>query len=108
MKRLAILALALLAGCDAGTGVDGYRFEHAEWYRPDMHRRTVHHPSLEELRRTAPKAAIVAEGRELMGYSVIKADLSLCTMHVVDQRVLYTPEWVGHEDDHCVYGRYHH
>lgn len=104
---LALLALAILAGCK-GPAADGYKFEGAEYERAHVTLRIVTHDDLPSLRLAALGAgAQVEQGREIMAWSLISGDRATCTVHVVNPRRSYAPEWLGHELAHCIYGRWH-
>lgn len=100
--RGALPLLLLLSAC--GQSSDGYRFETAEFERESPGVRVVVHASLAELRKAAPANAQV-KGRDLYAWSYITRDA--CEMHIVDPRISYQPEWIGHETAHCIYGRWH-
>ena len=101
--RRAIIAAALLAlaGCDRQ---DGFRFERKEFERSTPNITVVTHPNLADLRAKAPRSAIDAE-HDLMGWSIIRSNG--CELHVVDPTRSWTPEWLGHEAAHCIWGRWH-
>lgn len=111
MTRRALLALAALAAtsCDQQpTAADGYQFERKEFTRLAPAATFVVHRSQAELVAAAPaatRAAVKAEGRSLMAWSVIRP--AGCEVHIVDPAVRYAPEWIGHEVAHCVFGRFH-
>lgn len=111
MKRLAFLALALLAGCDQQPASDGYTFGPKEFTHPDPAIHFVIHKSIEDLRAAAPydvNADARAQGRVLMAFSVMHpGGIGTCTVHIVDPAVSYQPEWIGHEVAHCIWGRWH-
>lgn len=110
MKRLALLALALLAGCDQPSA-DGYAFGAKEFTHTAPAIRFVVHRSLTDLRNAAPfdiNAQARSQGRELMAWSTLSGPgHTSCTVHIVDPAVSYQPEWIGHEVTHCIYGRWH-
>lgn len=105
MNRMMLLALGSLALSSCGEAADGYRFERKEYERADPSITIVTHPSLSDLRAKAPAAASVGENRELMAWSIIRADG--CEVHIVDPARSYQPQWIGHEVAHCVWGRWH-
>lgn len=102
-KMIAVAVALLLAGC-AQQGADGYQFDDMEFERPAPNITVVTHPSLAMLRAEAPEGA-VEQGRNLYAWSYISRDA--CEIHVVDPRVAYQPEWIGHEAAHCIWGRWH-
>jgi len=101
VRRAALFAVVLLAGCGPA---DGYTFEQKEFDRSAPNITVVTHPSLKDLREAAPASA--KEGKaELQAWSAITRHG--CEMHIVDPARSYQPEWIGHEATHCVYGRWH-
>lgn len=110
-KELAIVGAAVafslgLVGCErSNVGKDQYSFERKEYTQVAPIISVVEHPSLTDLRRSAPAAAQLHSDRELMAYSILNGDR--CEVHIVDPAVQYAPEWMGHEFTHCVYGRWH-
>lgn len=101
--RAGIVCALLLAGC-APQSSDGYQFDDMEFDRPTPNITVVTHPSLANLRAEAPAVAI-EPGRNLYAWSYLTRDA--CEIHVVDPRVAYQPEWIGHETAHCIWGRWH-
>lgn len=109
MKKLALLALLLLAGCDAqqSTKGDGYTFEQGSQRIAERSIRVVTYET-----ETALKAAYAEVGQrtlgpneDLFGFSVITK--TGCTIHALDPKVNYRPEELGHELTHCLYGEFH-
>lgn len=107
MKRVLLTAALLLAGCDGGSGADGYRFYRAEFERSQVTVTIVTHAGQAELRRAAVQLGVRAEGRRLMAFGLVDAARPACTIHIVDPAKAYRPEWIGHELTHCIRGRWH-
>lgn len=107
-----MLWLVALAACDGRqVGSDGYSFDHEEWNRTEYMTRNIMYDSLTELRQSAPKETH-ARDRELMAWSRLILDDEapggmICEKHFVDPAKVHAPEWVGHEEVHCIYGRWH-
>jgi hypothetical protein len=99
---IAFLILPLVSACDK-PAADGYQFGEPSWVQTDLRVTVVLVPSVEELRRIAPK---VEPGREVMAFARVSPDGS-CTIYKLDSRVRYAPEWDGHELNHCIFGEWH-
>lgn len=113
MKRshiaIAIIMPLSLAACDGGVGSDGYRFDKEEWSKTEYITRNVLYPSVVELRRNAPPET-QRDGHKLAAWSRISFNADgtmVCEKHIVDPAVVHAPEWIGHEDIHCIKGRWH-
>lgn len=109
MKALAAAALALtLCGCGQQPAADGYTFAKKEFQHETPVMQVIVHPSLADLRKTAPAAATdsIDQQHELMAYSILRPN-GRCEVHVVDPAASYQPEWMGHEFAHCIWGRWH-
>lgn len=107
--RIGLIALTLLIGCNEANPVaaDGYRFERAEWVNTDLRVRLVLHETVEDLAREAKRAGAAVSGEEaVQAWGEIDAHGN-CTLHIVDPRKRYMPEWIGHELTHCAFGRFH-
>lgn len=111
MKRgiitIAMAALSL-AGCQttqtaSREAADGYKFRAAEYRKLDVSVRVFEYKSLGELRRNFPGK--LPSHEHLRVFSYLLDDI--CEIHMVAPEVDYSPEWVGHEITHCVYGRWH-
>jgi len=106
---IGLIALSLLIGCNDANPVaaDGYRFEQAEWVNTDLRVRLVLHDTIDDVRAAARAAGIVEpEGEPVEAWSTISPSGS-CTIHIVDPRKRYGPEYAGHELMHCAFGRFH-
>lgn len=104
MKRLLIIATFTLAACQS-QGSDAYRFERKEFDRSQPAITIVTHPTLTDLRASAPAAAKADTDRDLMAWSIIRP--TGCEVHIVDPAKEWRPEWIGHEVAHCAWGRWH-
>jgi hypothetical protein len=111
LKKFVWFTLVLcLTGCKpTSTGTystaDGYSFERKEFTRTVVDLRIVIHPSQADL----SSSINVTDGSNapVMAYSIISPTGNTCTVHIVDPAVKYTPEWIGHEITHCIFGRFH-
>lgn len=109
MKRLILLAALALSSCGepANRGADGYEFKQAEYFYSGIRVEIVEHPSATEFYRAAARAGARAEdGATLYAFAELYPP-NRCRIHILDPRIDYRPEWLGHELAHCVYGRWH-
>ncbi len=106
-KALLLFAAALtIAGCKAESlASDGYYFERD---RAQYHERKI------EVIMVANQAQLYAEYRkytnkepdgELMAFSRLNNDT--CVVYVLDPKISYKPEFIGHELTHCLYSEFH-
>lgn len=110
MIRIACIAfLCVLVGCDAKpVAKDGYRFEQETFTRTEFPVEIVLLQSDREL-----QAAFTARGikgvkpESVAAFAVIRRNDPRCTIYMVDPKVRYEPEWIGHELVHCIYGEWH-
>lgn len=89
-------------------GADGYYFGKAEHRNLEPEIVFVVHRSLDDLRAAVPDATaaeVKRAVRDLYAWSALQGER--CTVHIVDPRVSYQPEWIGHEITHCIFGRWH-
>lgn len=109
MRKTMTAALAasslVLATCGPQQGGDGYAFERKEFERSTVVVAVVQHADLSKLRSEAARRGVRAERRDLQAFSIITGDR--CEVHVVDPAQHYSPQWLGHEVAHCLYGRWH-
>lgn len=103
MKRASVLAALALTACGQ-SAPDGYTFEGAQWSRTSGDITFVLYPDRRSVAAAAPAVAH-RDGEELMAWSI--ASPSRCTVHVVDPRRDWQPEWLGHEVAHCMFGEWH-
>lgn len=102
-------ALVALSSCSpAGNrGADGYEFGEPEWTALTFQVEMVPYSSPVEFRRAAIRLGALAEdGGETRAFAQVQKG-GLCRIHVLDLRVKYEPEWIGHELAHCMHGRWH-
>ena len=109
MRKLAILALLALSACKP-TASDGYYFEHDSARLPTKHIVVEVYPNLTALKaqydkNTSTNKTVLPGNRELMAYSVVGT--TTCTIHMIDPKVQYMPDFFGHELTHCLYGEFH-
>ena len=107
----ALLLVLIVAGCDnpqGNLGADGYRVETQMFVRDAIELKIVLYPSVAALNNEYGRTHRVPAGRELMAFSSLLPDgTGTCTIHAVDPRVSYHPEFLGHELTHCLLGEFH-
>lgn len=106
---MTIAALIVTPVCaQRSSRTDGFKFKAAEYYRQSPAITIITHQSETELLAAMPadtKQLMRAENRTLHAWSKINGNR--CEVHVVDPRVNYMPEYIGHEITHCLYGQFH-
>lgn len=104
MRRalLSIMVAAGKAGCNQSP--DGYTFEDKRTDFDTVAMTVVEHPSIYDLRKSAPAEALRAN-EKLMAWSKLRG--ATCEIHVVDPEVKWSSTWLGHEAAHCVWGEWH-
>jgi hypothetical protein len=118
MKKilLGFILLLTFAGCDnAGqttknVGADGYQFGKKQYEKSQVTVDIVVYDSLNDLRLEAKKRRLVRPGEpnNIEAFAEIRPpNFDTCTIHIVDPAKYYSPEFVGHEFLHCVYGQWH-
>lgn len=85
---------------------DGYTLDRKEYVQTRLDVRIVEHASYRELLAAMPNGGPPRRTRKVQAWSNISPD-GYCEIHIVDQAVSYTPEAIGHELAHCIYGRWH-
>lgn len=93
-------------------GSDKYEFERS-YYSADkayveIHRYSNSEEMLEAVQVYNPEF-VPTEGRILKGYAFFSYEdgTALCSIHILDPRVSYEPEFIGHEFVHCIHGKFH-
>lgn len=108
-SKLLIGAIALLlSACKPqGQAADGYYFElPAHLIQPQPTITVVLYPSEWEFKNEVNRRHIITEG-DVFGFSVIDPVTNTCQINIVDPKVNYKPEELGHELTHCLYGDFH-
>lgn len=101
--------LVFLGSCSPASnrGADGYDFRGPEWTSLTFQVEMVPYSSPVEFRRAAIRLGALAEdGGETRAFAQVQKG-GLCRIHVLDLKVKYEPEWIGHELTHCMHGRWH-
>lgn len=97
-------AEAVVQPLNPNRGVDRYLFEAAPYTRLTFTTRIVYHPSFKSL--SAAYGDPKTEGK-LMAFTKVANDAGECEVHLIDPKVVYYPQYVGHELLHCVHGNFH-
>lgn len=109
MKKLFVIAALALASCNTHpVASDGYTFEQKSELLEPRQIKVVLYPTLSSLKKEydgTKNAAALPTNRALQAFSVIGQ--KTCTIHMVDPKVSYMPEFFGHELTHCLYGEFH-
>lgn len=105
----ASFALIFATSCEKQkNAADGYYFEKETFVRTELTVHVVLVQSQAEMEKLlASKNKTLAPGREVVAFSVLYTNTPECTIYMMDPKVVYQPEFVGHEFVHCVYGDWH-
>lgn len=93
--------------------VDGYYFEKETFTRTNFPIEIVLVQNHEEMKKyflENTKTSVVSKeinAEDVASFSVIRRKENLCTLYIIDPKVSYHPEYVGHELTHCIYGFWH-
>ena len=107
-KMSVVLSLLLLASCNQAPdqGADGYKFGEKQFEKSQVQINVVTYKSQTDLQKALGNRAGV-DASNVVAFSVLRPPFDTCTIHMVDPKVKYQPEFVGHELLHCVYGQWH-
>lgn len=108
--KLILIACALLAACKVepqmvtttSTGTDNHEFVKVTQHRERVDIKFIYHPSIADVTASYPDAK---PGYIVKGYAYYER--RPCEVHIVDPRIHYMPETIGHEVAHCVFGAFH-
>jgi len=107
---MAIGLVTFVVSCQKqkNTGCDGYYFEKETFTRTDLGVHIVLVQSQKEMENLlAEHHRTIADGRQVAAFSVLKVNEPECTIYMIDPKISYQPEFIGHELVHCVYGDWH-
>jgi len=106
---LAIVVLLVIVSCQKkNVGADGYYFEQETFTRLENHVTVVLVKDQTEMTKLlAEHGRTVEAGREVAAFSVLSMEDSSCTIYMIDPKISYQPEFIGHEFVHCLYGNWH-
>jgi hypothetical protein len=109
LKKLITLSTItlLLASCEPASkrGADGYSFGQPQYEKQQVQINVVTYKSNADLRAAAKARGV--DIPEIAAFSELRPPFDTCTVHMVDPRVSYEPEFIGHEFAHCIYGQWH-
>jgi hypothetical protein len=115
MYKVLFIAICLfLVGCDPvpnKKGKDGYYFEQETFTRTDFPVEVKLMQSEQEMINELKKRSTKIEGKvspkDVAAFAVIRPNDKKCTIYMLDPKVKYQPEYIGHEFVHCIYGVWH-
>lgn len=115
MKHILILLTVLLVSCGDGSsnkkGADGYYFEKETFKRTKFEIELIllNSPAevSAEVKKRIQQVAGSVETKNVAAFSIIRDSDTKCTIYTVDPKIVYEPEWLGHELTHCIYGVWH-
>ncbi len=104
---LGLFLTAILGACSPtkNTGSDGYQFGKAQYEKTSVQVNVVTYKTKAEFDDAAKKYGVIS--KELAAFSILRSPYDQCTIHMIDPRTKYEPEFTGHEFLHCVYGQWH-
>lgn len=101
------LLISAVIGCDIPYSADGYSFGKKEFEHLNPDIVFVVHSSEKELHEAA-KAHGVKHIKSTKAFSILHPpSYHQCSVHILDPKTHYYPEYIGHEITHCMYGRWH-
>ena len=119
MKTLfTVIGISLLLGVMVScgkvnkVGADGYYFEKETFTHTDLQVHIHLVNSQQEMndlisKRESKVHGTLSSSREVVAFSVIREQDSVCDIYMVDPKLTYEPEFYGHELVHCLYGVWH-
>lgn len=115
MKYIILFLTILLVSCGDGSskqkGTDGYYFEKETFKRTKFEIELVLLNSPAEVSAEVKKRIRSVEGtiepKNVAAFSIVRESDTRCTIYTVDPKIMYEPEWLGHELTHCIYGVWH-
>jgi hypothetical protein len=121
MKYLSYILLGCLAifliSCDfapsSKRAVDGYYFEKETFTRTNFpveivlvqSRAQMQQEILKQMKKHPVSGKV--EPKDVAAFSIISLNDNKCTIYMLDPKVQYEPEFIGHELVHCIYGEWH-
>jgi hypothetical protein len=88
---------------------DGYYFETATENNSQFYVRIHVYKNYDDLGKAWTKAGGTefAPGRRVAAFSKRSNDRKTCDIHMIDPKIEYRPQFIGHELVHCTYGSFH-
>jgi len=106
-KKLTLGLLFLLSACNTKpVAADGYTFGKEQYEQNNLQVRVVTYNTEAEVQKAAAKYG-EANTSSIAAFSVLTPPFNTCTIHMINPKVSYQPEFIGHEFVHCVYGQWH-
>lgn len=109
MRKLWFVSLFLLLfSCEASTnrnGADGYTFGEPSYEKTRVTITLITYKTRKEFLDASKKRGV--KSNTVAAFAELKPPFDTCTIHVMDPRVKYEPEFYGHELAHCFYGQWH-
>lgn len=105
---LLLLASLSVVSCDipsSRVGADGYSFGDPSFERTEVKVQLVTYKTRAEFMAAAKKRGV--DSLELQAFTELQSPFDRCIIHVMDPKVQYQPEFIGHELAHCFYGQWH-
>lgn len=106
---------SMIIGCEwkpaSKKAADGYYFEKSQWTRTEFKTNIVLVPSRDAMVKEVEKRDAQLKGKirpeDVAAFAVIHPFDTTCTIYILDPKVEYEPEYIGHELVHCIYGDWH-
>jgi hypothetical protein len=104
---LIIIAAFSIVSCNPSprSSADGYNFGNPTFEKTKVEVQFVTYKTRAEFLEAAKKRNV--DSLELQAFTELRSPFNKCTIHVMDPRVKYQPEFIGHELAHCIYGQWH-
>ena len=103
---LIIIAAFSIASCNQlPLSADGYNFGNPSFEKSKVEVVFVTYETRAEFMEAAKKRGVAS--LELQAFTELRDPFNKCTIHAMDPRVKYQPEFIGHELAHCFYGQWH-
>jgi hypothetical protein len=108
-------AVFLMSSCEwkpaNKKGKDGYYFEQSQWVRTEFPVEIVLVQSRKEMKEEISKRMSSVDGKikaeDVAAFAVVSPTNTKCVLYILDPKVHYEPEFIGHELVHCIYGSWH-
>lgn len=108
-----LISTLFLTSCEPAPkrGKDGYYFEKETFTRTEFPVEIVLVKSEQEMtdliKQNMTTVAGEVDPKMVAAFSVIRMNETRCTIYMLDPKVSYQPEFIGHELVHCIYGVWH-
>jgi hypothetical protein len=109
MKKLLSFVLPLfLLSCDVPLnkiGTDGYSFGTPTYEKEVVEITLITYETKDSFDEEVKKRKI--PGKDIIAFAILRPPFDKCEVHIIDPKVIYMPEFAGHEMYHCFYGQWH-